>query len=714
MRGEDRTTSDTRIRFITPGIALRQLARLRDATTVILDELHERRLDVDLLLALLRKDRIRGPKQLVVMSATLDAERVATHLDATLLQGEGRVFPVDVRYRDGGIGTPSERDLAERVASAVMETEGDTLVFLPGKSEIRAAADALRSSDAQVLELHGGMSLDTQARVFRTAKKRKVVLSTNVAETSLTVPGIEVVIDSGLVRQTRYHRGRAHLALRPIAQDAADQRSGRAGRTRPGIAVRLWARRAALEERSAPEVHRESLVPLVLGAAASGYRVGELPLLDAPKAHAVDDAEAELRALGALDADGRLTGRGRDLVALPIEPALGRMLIEARSMSVEALQDTIDLAAVLSTGRRLFTGPPGERPPFRTDGCDAAGSVRALRGKGGPVDAAARREARRIATRLRRALDVPNAHEAAIVEPARLCEVALRADPRSAHVARRRGKGGHRIMFAGGGTELALAEESAAWKVLEGTAKKRAEALVVFDVRAFGVGHQRRLLATCASPCSLQMLRELGVGTDAFARAWVEGKGERRRLRAEVETQLAGKVLGSRELVPTGSMAEAALLDVLKRGALFPRSIAESKRRLKRRALAAQLGSLSAGREHGVPSDLPAPPTFERWIEQRVQGLGLESGDDIALLSDADVLADDLPFELQGIIDDLYPHEVSLGDAAYRVELDLDKRSAILTTIRGGRSKPPSRSFLPKFPGLKVFVEAGRTLHRVV
>ncbi|MEM6955629.1 MAG: helicase-related protein, partial [Myxococcota bacterium] len=274
VRGEDRTTSDTRIRFITPGIALRQLARLRDATTVILDELHERRLDVDLLLALLRKDRIRGPKRLVVMSATLDAERVATHLDATLLQGEGRVFPVDVRYRDGGISTPSESDLAERVASAVMETEGDTLVFLPGKSEIRAAADALRSIDAQVLELHGGMSLDAQARDFRTAKKRKVVLSTNVAETSLTVPGIEVVIDSGLVRQTRYHRGRAHLALRPIAQDAADQRSGRAGRTRPGIAVRLWARRAALEERSAPEVHRESLVPLVLGAAASGYRVG--------------------------------------------------------------------------------------------------------------------------------------------------------------------------------------------------------------------------------------------------------------------------------------------------------------------------------------------------------------------------------------------------------------------------------------------------------
>src|SRR5690606_12838295 len=145
---------------------------------------------------------------------------------------------------------------------------GDVLVFLPGKSEIARAADVAerRGADFEVFELHGGMSLDRQARVFEPCRRRKLVLATNVAETSLTIPGVGVVIDSGLVRRTQYHAGRGFLRLAPVALDAADQRAGRAGRTAPGVAYRLWSVSAILERRSPPEIYRESLVPLVLAA----------------------------------------------------------------------------------------------------------------------------------------------------------------------------------------------------------------------------------------------------------------------------------------------------------------------------------------------------------------------------------------------------------------------------------------------------------------
>ncbi|TNF24256.1 MAG: ATP-dependent RNA helicase, partial [Deltaproteobacteria bacterium] len=297
---DDRRASDaTRILFATPGVVLRWLAggAALPFATVILDELHERSLDVDLLLALLLS---RRPAQLVAMSATLDAERVAAHLGGTLLRGDGRLFPVAVSYLGEPAALPTSEGLADRVADAVARAEqdpGDVLVFLPGKAEIARVADRLeRRCPHEVLQLHGALPAEVQDRAFSPGPRRRVILATNVAETSLTLPRIGVVIDAGLVRRTRYHHGRGVLTLTAIAGDSADQRTGRAGRLGPGVCYRLWGRAGRLEPVTPPEIARESLVPLVLGAAACGADVDALAFLDPPAGHAVAQARGELEA----------------------------------------------------------------------------------------------------------------------------------------------------------------------------------------------------------------------------------------------------------------------------------------------------------------------------------------------------------------------------------------------------------------------------------
>jgi len=478
----------TRILFATPGVVLRRFDELERFETVVLDEFHERTLDVDLILALLRR-RYHG--RLVVMSATLRPGPLAAYLEGHHLHAEGRMFPVDVVHQSGDVMLPAGDHLRERVGRAVGRAldqhEGDVLVFLPGKGEIAGATDELAGRPGlEILPLHGGLSLDDQARVFRPASRRKVVLATNVAETSVTVPGIGVVIDSGLVRRTRYHRGRGFLTLTPIAADSAEQRAGRAGRTGPGACIRLWSERARLEASTPPEIRREALLPLVLAAAACGARTEDLRFLDPPQEYAVTAACDDGRALGALDEGGVITATGRDLFGLPLDPPLGRLLIEARGG--DSLPDAIDLVSALAVGRPLFRGPPKHEDDrgLRAGGCDASALVAAVR-RGEPgrheLAPAALSEARANAKRLRGALGLPaKADRDAPIDPKALGLTALAADPRAAHVAReRRG----RIYWSNGGTEIELGRESAA-----GLAENP-KALVVYETRALGVGQRK-------------------------------------------------------------------------------------------------------------------------------------------------------------------------------------------------------------------------------
>jgi len=696
VRDEHKAGPETRIVFVTPGMVLRNRALLESAQTVILDEFHERSLDTDLLLALLLR---RSRAGLVIMSATLEGERVASHVGGVHLVAEGRSFEVDVRYLPGRTNLPDADDLPRRVAQAVAaasQDPGDLLVFLPGKAEIEACAHGLRGAYS-VIPLHGGLSLDEQRRAFEDTPRRKLILATNVAETSLTIPGIGVVIDSGLVRQTRYHAGRGFLALTPIALDSAAQRAGRAGRTAAGVCYRLWSPSAQLAVCTLPEIHRESLVPLVLTAAAWGEPVESLPLLDPPKPYALEAARADLTAWGALRGDAALSDSGQSLFDLPIDAPHARLLVAARAH--DCLPAMIDLVSVLSVGRPLFS--PGEQQlgldeDLRLVGCDATAAIRALRAERpqdhGVVDFVVR-EARLARVRLRRAEGLPTEPPApGSFDRDAIVRAVLAADPRSAHVARTRGRD---LYFSNGGTEIELARESAVANV------RAVEAILVLDSRAFGAGRDARVLVTCGMAVPLSVLARAGLGRDRLAAV----KLDRRRMLAQIERVFANKVLTEREETPQGELARDALVQLLLRGSLFRDAVASTRVQLTRYALASWLAT--RGHPAGVKLE-GSGSTLEEWLRAKVESLGVESGDDLALLSASDFAAAALPYETSSAIDGDYPQTVSLGDASYRAEYDLTQSQVTLYLVKGSRTEPPPLSYLPKFPGLRVSAESRR------
>lgn len=702
VRDEHVAGEATRVVFATPGMALRNRALLGSADTVILDEFHERNLEIDLLLGLLLSERRAA---LVVMSATLDGERVRRHVGGAHLSAPGRLFPVDIRYLPGGRVLPDALELPARVQQALgeaREARGDVLVFLPGKAEIAACASAL-SGPFTLVPLHGGLSLEEQRRAFAPTPQRKVILATNVAETSLTIPGVGVVIDTGLVRQTVYQQGRGSLALVPIAEDSAAQRAGRAGRTGPGVCYRLWNGGARLGASTPPEIQRESLVSLVLTAAAWGKRVEDLPLLDAPKPYALEAARADLGAWGALAGDAALSARGHDLFALPIAPAHARLLIEARRE--QCLDDMIDLVAVLSVGRPLF-GPASHAGPelgmhddLRRAGCDASAAIRAIRAERPSEHGAVAfvvQEARAARSRLRRAEGLPatppTAFASASVGREALLRAALAADPRLAHVARVRGRN---TCFSNGGTELELARESALNLVRD------LEAILALDTRAFGTGRDMRLLVTCAMSVSCAELARAGLGSERVSAVRVKD----RRVDATIERVYAGRVLSTREGTPEGELARAALVELLVRGSVFRDAVTVSRQRLTHAAIARWLAE--RGQPSGAKKTQPVA-SLELWLRARVVELGVESGDDLALLSESDFLAPELPYESRGSIEGDYPLTVSVGDATYRADYELSQNQVTLHPLKSSRSEAPTLAFLPRFPGLRVLVEGPR------
>lgn len=714
VRDDIQRSPDTQILFATPGMVLSDLNSFQNFRTVILDEFHERRLDVDLLLALLRRDASRT---LIVMSATIDTERVAHSLSAELVQVTARAFPVEIRHVPAGAELPALPGLEQRIAQALTAAErdpGDVLVFLPGKSEIARAADVAErcGADFEVFELHGGMSLDRQARVFEPCRRRKLVLATNVAETSLTIPGVGVVIDSGLVRRTQYHAGRGFLRLAPVALDAADQRAGRAGRTAPGVAYRLWSVSAILERSSPPEIYRESLVPLVLAATGLGADPSDLEFLDPPHAHALDAARGELVLLGALDAAGHTTSLGHELARLPLDAPLGRLVVEARA--TPWLDDTLDLVAALATSRSLFrTVTEDARELLGAEASDACAMVRALRlgnARRHGLDAAVLKEARHNARRLRRAFNRP-ALPTCQAQPSAegLALVALRADPRSAYLPRRRRND---VRWSSGGTEIEVGRSSLVAELLRGPELAHPKALVVFETRAVGgsgPGKANRVVATCAQPASLAQLRDAGVGKERVARVALSDRGE---IVAHVERVHAGRSIAEHETLPSGELLWDALCELVLAGRIFKGTATKSRARERQWALSAALKQ--SNRIGWLASvDLSPPAGYAVWLRARVAELGVAAPDDWKLLEAVDLELPGLPAGVEDELAKEYPLELKLAGAQYRVEYDLTKRQAILELTAGHATKPPPASYLPRFEGLRVFVEAGGTLHRV-
>ena len=391
IRFQDRTGPETAIKVMTDGILLAEThsdRELRAYDTIIVDEAHERSLNIDFLLGYLKRlVAVRPDLKVIVTSATIDTQRFSDFFGgAPVIEVSGRTYPVEVRYRPEYLESRGEGEddvddepltMPEAIVSAVDEIDrtsrsGDILVFLPGEREIREAAEALRKhhpKGAEILPLFSRLSAEEQDRVFEPSGRRRIVLATNVAETSLTVPGIHFVIDTGLARVKRYSPRQKidQLRIEPISQAAARQRAGRCGRVASGVAIRLYAETDfdGRPEYTTPEILRTSLASAILRMAALELgEVSAFPFVEPPTPRQVEDGYRTLFELGAIDEKRVLTPLGRELARLPVDPRIGRMLLAAREFN--CLSEMLILASALSIQ------DPRDRPQDKRQESDRA------------------------------------------------------------------------------------------------------------------------------------------------------------------------------------------------------------------------------------------------------------------------------------------------------------------------------------------------------
>ena len=695
VRFEDVSSETTQIRFVTPGIALRYAAdgELDRYGTIILDEFHERGLESDLFLAICRKKH--PDSRLILMSATIDAQKFARFVGGKSLSAEGKAYPVDVRYL-GGVTVPTAWRLEERVAQGVRraleETEGNILVFLPGKGEISACLDELRHRrNVEILPLHGDLSLVEQDRIFEETTRRRVILSTNVAETSVTLPGITAVVDTGLVRQRLHQAQKVVLALRPISQASAEQRRGRAGRLMPGVCYRLWEERGQLEKETPPEIVREDLAQFVLAVAATGFRPQDLEFLDAPPAFAVERAQEQLVEWGVLSQEGTLTDFGRQLSVLPVDVSYARLLVKAPAA---VRRDLIDLIAGLERPaplwRKLDRLSPEETHAIsearRTDlirnHCDATALILTLRHgnlKRHYLHRLAIAECRRIASQLRSFFDLPAlAEDRGAVQPDRLelMRYLLRESSDYAYVRRRKGEA-----WGNGQDEVLLDSHS--------LIRPEVHAALILEKEGLAKGTRVQLLGRTALPCTFANLQEAGLGSSYLeALTLVENE-----IIGQVRFVYAGREIGRERQLLTGALLREAIATFLLSGRLFP-EVGECL-----------IERINAYNLHLAMKGETARVEPHAWLVSHLTDLGVEAAQDWLLLSPKDfvfTLIDEGTFTK---INESYPQTFSMNGAKFQVQYEPQEQRVTLKWAGGVRQPQLSPWMLPRWENWKVQVD---------
>ena len=699
VRFED-VSSDalTRIRFVTPGVALRYAAgqELDQYGTIILDEFHERGVETDLFLAICRKKQ--RDARLIIMSATIAAQQLARFVSGQVLRAEGRVHPVEVRYLGGAV-VPTPHNLVERVEKginrALKETDGNILVFLPGKGEINACHDALRKMrHIDVIPLHGDLPPAAQDKAFDTqSQRRRVILATNVAETSITLPGITAVVDTGLVRQRIHQNRRIVLALRPISEASAEQRRGRAGRLGPGICYRLWEEHGQLEQETSPEIRREDLTQFVLTVASTGYRPQDLTFLDAPPDFALERAQTALKSWGVLSDDGRLTTEGAKICALPINPLHARLLVKAPPA---LRRDLIDLIATLERPaplwQRIDRVPTEQQDTVREarqkelfrDGCDATTAIRTLRcgdEKRHHLHKTALAECRRIATQLRDFFELPPVmKDKASAQPDRDAVIAylLHEWNICAYVRRRKGKG-----WGNGQEEVLLDSDS--------FLPEERHAALILETVGIAKGTRVQLMGRTAMPCAFEDLVNAGIGTTQLTAPRLEGED----IIAEVVTEYAGREIGRSRQPLSSTLLREALASLILSGSLFPEVGEQLTRAIDAWILHC---ALNPDTETSETVDL----TPHTWLVSRFDVLGVEVAEDWQLLSPDDLVFTEIDTDTITEIEAQYPKEFSVNGAKFDVEYDPAQKLVTLRWQRGIRQPALSTVLLPRWNNWKV------------
>lgn len=770
IRFDSTVTAQTQIAFVTPGIALRWLQEdgLAGFDTVIIDEFHERRWDTDLLLAMLKQKVSGSPAlRLVLTSATIDGERLTSYLatdgireaqDGTVtadqscisgnengcstntaqgcmsakrLYAQGRRFHVELRYQaKESHHLPDIRGVEQAVKTAVSklltETDGDILVFLPGKREIQACLQACQpltgdiensgrdNSRLDLLALHGGISPMEQKQILIESSGQRVIFSTNVAETSLTIPGVTAVIDSGLERRTHQRNGRTVLSLARISRASCEQRKGRAGRTQDGICIRLWGKGAPLEAMTPPELQREELVEPMLAAAGCGYRLSELQFVDTIPAKALAIAEQKLLSMGAIDEQGKITEHGNKLSPLPIDTLFAHLISAMPDDECRGLM--VDLAAALSVPQRLFKLPTSEQAlkdlnEWEPLGCDAFTLIKLVReplaefmSDNALVDLNGRKEARFLSNQIRSALQLSRLNQAQPIGPKqselrqRWLSSVIKALPELAFVRREK-----RVTALGNGySEVQIGRDSRFCSELKDfNGKESALAALVFDQHSIaGKGSKQTLnLASCMVPVSLKALLDAGLGEERLAENREKGASHK----VVVETLYAGRVIGSRLKAVEGEQALEAIVRSIALGRQFKGVAARLNGDIAAWNIWLALGK---NREQAPTPELKAlgnePLVFESYLSDKLSELGVESYDDLELIEAEDLLFDGIPEWEREAFDAMYPTKLALAELKVTVEY-LPKRKLVTLVYAGGlRKTGPKRWELPRWVGWNI------------
>ncbi|MHC0041968.1 helicase-related protein [Vibrio campbellii] len=694
---------NTNVVFVTPGVALRWFAedKLASFDIVMVDEFHERRWDIDLLTAILKQEK---QHRLIVTSATLEGEKLANYLDAKRLRSEGRCFPVtvthrslDSRYLPNKKGC--ENDVVRTVKEALEDEEGDILVFLPGRKEITQCSQMLQNlDDVLVVKLHASVSDEERHRALTVQKQRKVVLATNVAETSLTIPNIRVVIDSGLERRTVQRNGRTALTLTNISKASAAQRMGRAGRVAEGACIRLFGEHAPLELVTPPELHREELVEPMLAAACCGYRLSELSFLDSVPEKSLNSALQTLQGMEAIDEQGDITEHGKKVYPLPIDALFADLVTRIQTKAEK--EAMIDLAAALSVPAQLYQLQGGEsaealaqEEPF---GCDASLMIRLVRGEQLPgvnVDASVLDEAQGLAKQMREVFELPDLEVASRYKRDELTKAIATLHPELVFVRRER----RRDALGNGLMEMMVGRNS--------RFPGKSEAALVLDSHSVpGRGVKQTLnLASVMLPISLKLLRELELGE------WQQGETnyEEEVPRATMHLTYAGRTICTEFQALEGGVAVQSIVEMIEAETLLPGFAPLRKQQIQHWKIYNALGLNQEPIDKAKLDGL----SFSTWLVEQLETLGVESMEDIELFE-----ADDIPFE--GIpyweyqdFAEQFPLKLLLAELKLDVEYFVSRKLVHVIYIDGNRKGDPKRWELPRWSGWKVqYKKASRVL----
>ncbi|MBE0369110.1 DEAD/DEAH box helicase [Pseudoalteromonas aurantia] len=695
IRFETHFNEQSDVVFVTPGVALRWFFedKLSQFSVVMLDEFHERRWDIDLMLALLKQHK---KHRLIITSATLNTKKLTDYLDAKLLHSDGIMYPVEeVFFTSNSNEMPSKDQLSERTVDAcsyaLKQTQGDILVFLPGKAEIQAAAAAAKKLNKLVVSLYGGCAKQQQELALKTQTEQRIIFSTNVAETSLTIPNISCVIDSGLERRTHLRAEKTVLALDTISKDSAKQRLGRAGRTQQGLCIRLYGEYAPLISSTPPEILRENLTELVLAASCSSHGIDSLEFIEALPLKSKQASVAILTSIGAIDLQGKATDLGKRLYPLPIDIELAYLINSMPNNSLK--QAMIDIAALLTVPAKVYQLPRQQTLIESLNlqlpnACDLELAIGVVRGQVTDliIECDALREAIQFSELLRSAFDLPELKYAASFNHSDLVEAIAYAKPNSVYIKRQNRRGA----FGNGTIEVIPAKDS--------RISAQCHAMLVLNTYALaGKGTKQAMtLATLNAPFSTTLINKLNLGEHTLSHAELIDD----IIMVNSIYSYSGVQISEKKLIPQGPALLNACCELILNDTLFSPIGQNIKNAIKYHILYNQANN--------IIEDLPLPDIY---IYNKLESLGVNEQQDLELIEPADLAYHEIDSWVISPFIEKHPLIVQLNDLVMGVEYHFNAKRITLHYKLGKRKDLPKRWELPTWSGFSIcYKKASKTV----